>query len=484
MPHVITQSCVGDGSCVHACPVNCIQPTPDDPAFELAEMLHIDPITCVDCGACVGACPVDAIKPQSRLALDEQPFVAINAAFHAGAGPRPLLAPVRPPLRVRDRGEPLHVAIIGSGPAAMYAADEVLTIPGAQVSVYERLPHPYGLVRGGVAPDHRRTRRVSRQLDQIRRQPGLRMHLGVEVGRDISIEQLLRDHHGVVHAAGAATDRKLAVDGAELPGVASATAFVGWYNGHPDHAAHRFDLTTHPRVVVIGNGNVALDIARILTSDPRTLEGTDIAPAALAALRESRVEEVLVVGRRGPEHSAFTLPELVGLTSTTGVTVTIDPEDFADAPAADAKLDLLRRLPTEAAGRRQIALRYGRTPTRLIGTETVEAIELAPTSGDDDDDEQRFPTGLVVTSIGYRGTPIDGLPFDAATGTVPNEHGRVVDPATRTPMAGLYVAGWIKRGPRGFIGTNKTCSQDTVAALVDDYNAGLLTAPVAAPAAA
>jgi ferredoxin--NADP+ reductase len=476
MAHVITQSCVGDGSCVHACPVNCIQPTPDDPAFELAEMLHIDPITCVDCGACVGACPVDAIKPQSRLSLDEQPFVAINAAFHANAGTRPLLAPVRPPLRIRDRGEPLRVAIIGSGPAAMYAADEVLTIPGAQVSVYERLARPYGLVRGGVAPDHRRTRRVSRQLDQIRRRPGLQMHLGVEVGRDISIEQLLRRHHGVVHAAGAATDRKLAVPGAELPGVASATALVGWYNGHPDHADRRFDLT-HPRVVVIGNGNVALDVARILTSDPRSLEGTDIAPAALAALRESRVEEVLVVGRRGPEHSAFTLPELVGLTSTADVTVTVDPEDFRDAPAPDAKLDLLRRLPAEAAGRRHIALRYGLTPTQLIGGETVEAVELAPTVGGSQAAVQRIAAGLVVTSIGYRGTPIDGLPFDAATGTVPNQDGRVVDPATQTTMAGLYVAGWIKRGPRGFIGTNKSCSQDTVAALVEDYNAGLLAAP-------
>lgn len=310
MPHVITQSCVGDGSCVVSCPVNCIQPTPDDPAFELAEMLHIDPTSCMDCGACIEACPVDAIKPERQLTEAELPFVAINAAFHAGAErrERPVLAPVRPPLRVRRHGEPLHVAIIGSGPAAMYAADEILTIPGARVSVYERLALPYGLVRSGVAPDHRRTRRVTRQLEQIRSQPGLTVHLGVEVGRDVTIDGLLRGHHAVIHAGGAASDRVLDIPGAQLPGVASAMSFVGWYNGHPDHQDHQFDLS-HEQAVVIGNGNVALDIARILSCDPSTLEDTTIAPAALAALRESRIREVVVVGRRGPEHSAFTLPD-------------------------------------------------------------------------------------------------------------------------------------------------------------------------------
>lgn len=482
MPHVITQSCVGDGSCVYGCPVNCIQPTPDDPAFELAEMLHIDPVTCVDCGACVSACPVDAIKPHTALSAGEQPFVGINAAFHAGRPARPAIAPVRPPLSVRDRGEPLRVAIIGSGPAAMYAADELLTIPGAQVSVYERRRLPYGLVRSGVAPDHRRTRRVSRHLEQIRRQPGLRMHLGVEVGRDVRMAELLHGHHAVIHAGGASADRRLDVPGATLPGVASATAFVGWYNGHPDDARQRFDLS-HPRVVVVGNGNVALDVARILTIDPAALAESEIAPAALGALRRSRVEEVVVVGRRTAEHSAFTLPELIGLTVTPGVAVTVDPRDLDGLPQGDPKLELLRALGAAAAtanAPRRIRLRYGLRTTRILGGERAEGVKFDRADVVGPAAAEQVPAGLVLTAIGYRGQPVHGLPFDAVTGTVPNTQGRVIDPATATAVAGLYVAGWIKRGPRGFIGTNKSCSQDTVATLVEDYNAGLLASPFAA----
>ncbi len=312
MPHAVTQSCVGDGSCVYACPVNCIQPTPDDPAFELAEMLFIDASSCVDCGACVTACPVDAIKPAIALSAKEQEFVAINAAYFAGgSAPRRPLAPVRPRLRVRDRGETIRIAIVGSGPAAMYAADELLTIPTAQVDVYERLDRPYGLVRSGVAPDHRRTRRITRQLDQIAAHPRLRMHLGVEIGRDLSPEQLAATHHAVIYAVGSLRDRPLEIPGSELPGVLSATELVGWYNGHPDFAGVRPDLS-HERAVVIGNGNVALDVARVLAVDPDTLLDTEISPAALEALRASRIQEVVVIGRRGPEASSFTLPELVG----------------------------------------------------------------------------------------------------------------------------------------------------------------------------
>ncbi|HEY2771762.1 MAG TPA: 4Fe-4S binding protein, partial [Solirubrobacteraceae bacterium] len=185
MPHVVTQSCCSDASCVYACPVNCIQPTPDSPEFVKAEMLYIDPVTCVDCGACVAACPVDAIKPHTQLTEAELPFLAINSDYHRPAPPRPLLAPVTPPLDVR-RGRSLKVAVVGSGPAGMYAADELLTVPGATVEMFERLSLPYGLARYGVAPDHRRTRGIHRQFDQIGRQPGLRLHTGVEVGRDVT----------------------------------------------------------------------------------------------------------------------------------------------------------------------------------------------------------------------------------------------------------------------------------------------------------
>jgi ferredoxin--NADP+ reductase len=476
MPHAVTQSCVGDGSCVYACPVNCIQPTPDSPDFELAEMLHIDPATCVDCGACVAACPVDAIKPHQELDASELAFLQINADHHRSPRARPALAPVPPPLRVRRRQEALRVAIVGSGPAAMYAADELLTIPGAQVTVLERLDRPYGLVHGGVAPDHRRTRRVAHQLERIREHDRLTMRLGVEVGRDVTHEQLLATHHAVIYAVGSRSDRRLQVPGADLPGVASATEFVGWYNGHPDAIDARFDLSQR-RAVVIGNGNVALDLARILTVDPETLVGSDIAPHALEALRRSRIREVVVVGRRGPEHSAFTLPELVGLTATAGIAVTIDPDEFAGAPIGDPKLDLLRGLPAQPSVGRTIHLRYGLTPLQLRGTGRLEAIDLMPTDPARGGKATSIDTGLVLTAIGYRGVSIPSLPFDDATSTVPNIGGRVRNPATGDPVSATYVAGWIKRGPSGFIGTNKRCARETVEQLVEDYNAGALQQP-------
>jgi ferredoxin--NADP+ reductase len=470
MPHAVTQSCVGDGSCVYACPVNCIQPTPDDPAFDLAEMLFIDPATCVDCGACVAACPVDAIKPDHTLLPGERAFLQLNADYHRVPRKRPLLAPVRPRLRVRDFGTPLDVAIIGSGPAAMYAAEELLTIPGARVTVYERLDRPYGLVRSGVAPDHRRTRRVTTQLDRIRRHPRLEMRLGVEIGVDLSHDDLLERHHAVIYAVGASSDRRLDVPGAALPGVASATEFVGWYNGHPDHAARTFDLSAR-RVVVVGNGNVALDVARLLTVDPESLADSEIAPAALAALRDSAVEEVVIVGRRGPEHSAFTLPELIGLSTTAGIGLVVDPADLPADIAGNPKLSLLAGLDTRPAVGRVIELRYGLAPERILGEDTVTGVAFAATGVEGE--PTTIDAGLVLTAIGYRGLPVPALPFESGTGTVPNIEGRVVL-ADGEPMPGTYVTGWIKRGPTGFIGTNKRCAQDTVATLVDDHNAGHL----------
>ncbi|WP_036726239.1 4Fe-4S binding protein [Patulibacter minatonensis] len=484
MPHVVTQSCVGDGSCVYACPVNCIQPTPDDPAFELAEMLHVDPASCVDCGACISACPVDAIKPHTQLTEAERVFAGINAEYHAVPKARPVMAPMRPRLVVKDRGEALRVAIVGSGPAAMYAAEELLTVPDARVDVYERLDQPFGLVRTGVAPDHRRTRRVSRQMERIRESPRLSLHLGVEVGRDVTHEQLLEGHHAVIYAVGAASDRRLEIPGADLPGVVSATQLVGWYNGHPDHADRAVDLS-HRRAVVIGNGNVALDVARVLTQDPDALDDSEIAPAALSALRTSGIEEVVVLARRGAEGSAFTLPELVGLRSTPGVALDVPASELVGTPDGHAKVALLRDLPAPAPGDRRIALRFRRAPLRVLGEGGVAALEVERTTTDAScavvgtGELERLDAGLIVTSIGYRGLPVGDLPYDAARGIVPNALGRVVDPATAVPREGTYVVGWIKRGPSGFIGTNKGCSQDTVAALIEDYNAGLLPSPPA-----
>ncbi|HKI42370.1 MAG TPA: 4Fe-4S binding protein, partial [Mycobacterium sp.] len=332
MPHVITQSCCNDGSCVFACPVNCIHPTPDEPGFAMSEMLYIDPVACVDCGACVSACPVGAIAPDTRLDARQLPFVEINASFYperpadVKLPPTSKLAPVIPAAEVRAHRQPLTVAIVGSGPAAMYAADELLTQRGVRVNVFEKLPTPFGLVRAGVAPDHQNTKRVTQLFDRVSRHRGFRFYLNVEIGRHLSHQELLAHHHAVLYAVGAPDDRRLDIDGMGLPGTGTATELVAWINGHPEFTDLRVDLS-HERVVVIGNGNVALDAARMLTAGPDQLARTDISDHALAAFRNSAVREVVIAARRGPAQSAFTLPELIGLTGSAEVVV--DPDDHA-----------------------------------------------------------------------------------------------------------------------------------------------------------
>src|SRR5258708_339312 len=323
MPHVITQSCCSDGSCVYACPVNCIHPSPDEPGFATAEMLYIDPAACVDCGACVSACPVGAIATESQLEPKQLPFIELNASFYpkreGKLPPTSKLAPVIEALFVDGRaGGPLTVAIVGSGPAAMYAADELLTQRGVRVNVFERLPTPYGLVRAGVAPDHQSTKRVTSLFDKVTRLPGFTFYLNVEVGSDLTHDELLAHHHAVLYAVGAPNDRRLDIDGMGLPGTGTATEVVAWFNGNPEYTDLPVDLG-HERVVIVGNGNVAFDVARILTTDPDALARTDISRHALAALRTSRLTDVVIAARRGPAGSAFTLPELIGLTATVDV---------------------------------------------------------------------------------------------------------------------------------------------------------------------
>ncbi|MGV0722670.1 4Fe-4S binding protein [Mycolicibacterium elephantis] len=488
MPHVITQSCCSDGSCVFACPVNCIHPTPDEPGFATAEMLYIDPDACVDCGACVTACPVGAIVPHTRLTPEQLPFVALNAAFYpereGKVPPTSKLAPVPDAPRVDPRpGGPLTVAIVGSGPAAMYAADELLTQRGVRVNVFERLPTPYGLVRAGVAPDHQSTKRVTRLFDRIADRRGFTFYLNVEVGSDITHDELLDHHHAVLYAVGAPNDRRLEIDGMGMTGTGTATEIVAWYNGHPEFARLPVDLG-HERVVLIGNGNVALDVARILTTDPEALARTDISDHALAALRGSKVTEVVIAARRGPADSAFTLPELIGLTATCDVVLdAADHErvarDLAETtdPLTRNKLEILSRLgdASTPATRPRIRLAYQLTPRRVLGERRAEGVEFTVTGSADE--VRRLDAGLVLTSIGYRGRPVRDLPFDDAGGVVPNDGGRVIDPSTGAPVRGSYVAGWIKRGPTGFIGTNKSCAAETVHNLVADYNGGLLPDP-------
>jgi ferredoxin/flavodoxin---NADP+ reductase len=449
----------------------------------------------VDCGACVSACPVGAIAPASQLVPEQQPFIALNASYYPDRPadqklpPTSKLAPVIPAPQVRGRrGGPLTVAIVGSGPAAMYAADELLTQHGVRVNVFEKLPTPYGLVRAGVAPDHQTTKRVTALFDRIARRREFRFFLNVEVGKHLSHDDLLAHHHAVIYAVGAPNDRRLDIDGMGMSGTGTATELVAWINGHPDFTDLPVDLS-HERVIVVGNGNVALDVARVLTADPDELARTDIADHALQALRASRVREVVVAARRGPAHSAFTLPELIGLTTKADVVLGAGDHDLVLrdlATESDAvtrqKLEILSKL-GDGSGppqRPRIRLAYQLTPARVVGDQRATGMEFCVTGTDE---VCQLEAGLVLTSIGYHGKAIRDLPFDDVGGVVPNNGGRVIDQDSGQPVHGAYVAGWIKRGPTGFIGTNKSCALQTVQQLVDDFNAGLLRDPTDKPSA-
>jgi len=481
MPHVVTRACCADASCAFACPVNAIHPTPDEPDFLLSDMVYVDPASCVDCGACVRACPVGAIKPSDQLADHELPFVELNRLFHEGRPAPPIQAPVTP-IVPKTTSVPMRVAVVGAGPAALYTADELLKRPGVEVTVIDRLPTPYGLVRAGVAPDHPETRTIDQLFRKIEDQPGFSYALGIDIGTDLGHDELAEGHDAVIYATGAANDRRLEIPGEDLPGSVTATDFVAWYNGHPDHVDDRFDLA-HETAVIVGNGNVALDVARILTTDPELLKHTDIADHALEALRASRVREVVVLARRGPAQAAFTLPEITSLVMRDDIDVRVEGELDADAtdPMERQKLEVLRiaqaRSADAAPGRRRVVLRFQSMPVAIEGERQVSGVRTARTElvgASDDvravatDDESTIETGLVLRSVGYRGREIPGLPFDDALGVVPNSRGRV------DGMPGVYVVGWIKRGPAGFIGTNKTCATETVDRLFEDSNAGLL----------
>ncbi|WP_017933634.1 FAD-dependent oxidoreductase [Nocardioides sp. Iso805N] len=481
MPHVVIQSCCSDASCVVACPVNCIHPAPGEPGFAEAEMLYVDPDACVDCGACATACPADAVVPHTTLTGSQLPFLALNAEYfqvfpHADRTP---LALVHEQRRLQRSG-PFRVAVVGAGPAGLYAADELLKHPEISVDVFDRLPTPYGLVRAGVAPDHQRTKQIERLFGQIETQPGFRYFLGVEVGKDISHAELAARYHAVLYTVGAASDKPLNIPGDDHAGSLSATDFVGWYNGHPDKQDLAVDLS-HERVVIVGNGNVALDCARILAEDPRALESTDISTLPLAGLLASNVREVVVLGRRGPAEAAFTVPELVGLAEHAGINVVVDVGD-QQLVGDDVKTRLLRDLaqrPVDPA-KRTIVLRFHASPVAVHGEGRVSAVEVSRNRlvVDEQGVPRAVPTGetvlleagMLLRAVGYHGLPVTDLPYDAESGAVPNDAGRV--------RPGVYVAGWVKRGPTGFIGTNKTDAEETVSCVLDDLDAGAIPEPV------
>ena len=380
---------------------------------------------------------------------------------------------------------PLRVAIVGSGPSGFYAAEALLKAPlTVRVDMLERLPVPFGLVRYGVAPDHPKLKQPAQVFDKIAQTPGFRFFGNVAVGRDVSVEELRSSHHAVLFAYGAETDRTLGIEGEALPGSHTATEFVGWYNGHPDYRDRSFDLSAEVAVIV-GQGNVAADVARILAKPVDALRGTDISAHALEALAGSRVREIHIVGRRGPAQAKFTNKELRELGELADCSAEVSASDLQLGPScmqeladknntvAAKNVEIFQSWSDRRAGpgAKRIVFHFLKRPVRLCGSGRLQSVTLeravlagaafaqsARGTGHLED----LGCGLLFRSIGYKGRPLDGLPFDAAGGVLVHEQGRV----GHSP--GLYAAGWIKRGPTGIIGTNRADAVATVAALMAD----------------
>ncbi|MFE5860416.1 FAD-dependent oxidoreductase [Streptomyces virginiae] len=390
----------------------------------------------------------------------------------------------------------LRVAVVGSGPSGVYAAQTLVQqreVPGVRVDVLDRLPAPYGLVRYGVAPDHEKIKSLQGNLRTVLEDERIRFLGNVEVGGEaLPTDRLLELYHAVVYCVGAARDRMLGIPGEELTGVHSATAFVSWYSGHPDAAAEAFDLPGVDAAVVVGAGNVAVDVTRILARGTTELAPTDMPQPALGALAESGVRAVSTVARRGPSQAKFTTKELRELGTLPGVDVRTDPAElaldpvYADQVAAAAlpavarrNLEVLRGwAQAEPAGLpRSIALRFYLRPVEILGGPDgrVTGMRFERTAPDGRGGvigtgvHEDVTAQLVLRSVGYKGVPLAGLPFDPAKGTVPHAAGRVLR-AGRASV-GEYVAGWIKRGPTGVIGTNRPCAKETVSALLQDAGA-------------
>ena len=394
-----------------------------------------------------------------------------------------------------------RVAVVGAGPAGAFAAASLLRARGdVEIDLFERLPTPWGLLRAGVAPDHQEIKRLQDTFERQTLERGCRFIGNVDVGVDVSHGELMEHYTAVIYATGAQTDKSLGIPGEELDGSRPATEFVAWYNGHPDYRDLEFDLSVE-RAVVIGNGNVAADVTRMLTLGADELERTDVADHALEALRESRIEEVVVLGRRGPAQAAFTSAELRELGRLEGVDLRIDPEEAELDPVsarwleeqgtftARKNVDLLREFAGRPAtgARRRIVLRFLRSPAEIRGDGRVEAVDVRRNEivlGEDgslrarslDEAVETIECGLVLRSVGYRAVPLPGVPFDERAFILPNERGRALS-ADGEPVPGVYAVGWIKRGPTGILGTNKRDAEETVGCLAEDLRAGALPAP-------
>lgn len=385
---------------------------------------------------------------------------------------------------------PLRIAIVGSGPSGFYAAEELLQSQHSlEVTMIERLPVPYGLVRSGVAPDHPKLKQPILVYDRIGHSQHFHYFGNVHVDRDVSVDDLLQTHHGVIFACGADVDRKLGIPGENLPGSHSATEFVGWYNGHPDYCSHTFDLTQEV-VAIVGHGNVTLDVARILAKPVDGLRHTDIAEHALDVLANSRIKEIHIFGRRGPAQVKFTPQELSEMGRIPGCLAQVNPEDIvlSDASRVEAadkmnrniarNLEIFRSFAsqTEQGAGRKCYFHFFFNPTRILGRARVESVRFAKTTlmgepfkqvAEDTEDVEEFLCGLMFRSVGYRGTLINGLPFDASRGVLRHSDGRLIHESGKL-LYGLYATGWIKRGANGIIGTNRADSLATVETLLSD----------------
>jgi ferredoxin--NADP+ reductase len=388
-----------------------------------------------------------------------------------------------------------RAAIVGAGPSGFYAADQLLKA-GFAVDLYDALPTPYGLVRAGVAPDHPKIKSVIRVYAKTASHDAFRFFGGVSLGDDVSRAELCARYHAVIYAVGTSTDNRLGIPGEDRPGSHAATDFVAWYNGHPHYADHMFDLNGG-RAVVVGNGNVAIDVARMLVLDPKELAPTDTADHALKAFGMAGVTEVILIGRRGPAEAAFTNPELRELGELERADVIVDPAQLEgvevpeDGDATKRRnVEILREYAqrTPSGKSHRLELRFLRSPVAILGegddgpvtgvrlainrlvTDADGRVRAEPT-GETEDVE----CGLVLRSIGYRGTPLAGIPFDDRRGLIRNDAGRVI--SDEGVCQGEYVVGWIKRGPTGVIGTNKKDAADTVAKILEDAESGSLCRP-------
>ncbi|MFN8164351.1 MAG: FAD-dependent oxidoreductase [Solirubrobacterales bacterium] len=410
--------------------------------------------------------------------------------------------------KVGTQENPLRVAIVGAGPSGFYAAEHILKGDDlhAQVDLFDRLPSPFGLVRGGVAPDHPKIKSVIRVYEKTAAREGFRFFGNVKVGHDIEVEDLERLYHAIVFTVGCETDRQLGIPGEDLPGSHAATAFVGWYNAHPDYADEYFDLSCE-RAVVIGNGNVAMDVARMLALTDHELRQTDTADHAIEKLDRKEIREIVVLGRRGPAQAAFTNPEIRELGEMEDADIIVDPAEVELDEASAAYLesddaDKTTRVNVETLrefsqrkpeGKRQrIVLRFLASPIEIKGDGKVEKIvigrnELTAEGGAlrarDSGEREELECGLVLRSVGYTGVPIEG-PFGEKRGLILNEGGRVLDSHDAGHRVGHYTAGWIKRGPSGVIGTNKKDALETVTHLLADVESQTLLDPaIPSPAA-